>query len=172
MPPLHPTGRFPGKDFPFFHQQVSQAPVAAAPPSALQGGQAGGQGGRPDRRKRPWQWQKKNQEGFKKFRRNSNAAAMAKGNRQRTKQQYPQGTLRLLGLSSRQTPRRFRGPGTKWRGFRAGQQATPQETPRTVPRAPFLSTTDLIKESEKSKYSTQSHAHLVACSRCSIVGKI
>lgn len=145
MPSHHPAGCFFSAGVPSFPQQSHQAPVSGGPPSALQGSHAVAQSGRPDRRKR--HWQKRSQEGFRKGRKN--LAALNNTNRQRTRRHFPQSMSRPQGLVFRPSRRCFRGQGPNWRDprYRAGQQ----ETPRTAPRAPFLSGADFIRGGRSGK---------------------
>lgn len=105
--------------------------------------------GRPaEKRKRQWSKKRKQQPGSKDHP-PSQLAALAVKNRQKTKRHYPHGAKKD-GLSRFSWQKRaVTGANTNNRNrLRAGQ-----ETPRTVPRAPYNSTVDIMARQKGKKSS-------------------
>ncbi len=127
---------------PQYYFQQLQRPIQPHPPA--QGLVSSSQGRVVEKRKRHWTKKRKQQPGSQPHH-PSQLSALASKNRQRTKRHYPQGKKHSLKPSYARKRRAAFGPGTNFRvRFVAGQE-TPARTPRTVPRAPFNSSADLMR---------------------------
>lgn len=116
-------------------------------PPIAQGFLSSSQGRPGDKRKRPWTKKRKQQPGSQ-LHHPSQLSKLAQKNRQRTARHYPQSKQKIswrpgfrCNLGAREST------GTNfWARFRAGQ-----ETPRTVPHAPFNSNADFILAKQRGK---------------------